>query len=891
MSILEILEEWTGQQAQDRLDNLPHSQKIAYTSDTWSFRDLEKSDAATIDFSSLEVVQKTHPDWAKRLELPLVELAKRLFIRLIEVQNPPIVKYPRVFDGIALFLSALASENESHLNSENAPQILAFMLSHRWQGQKAFSIRGVKSQPNFHSKFNLSAWKTALRDLGLDLIDSRYGVQKQISVLKKLLPELTEGELSYADWFQGGSFNSLTLDYGRFYVEHCLNFFETHWPMAYALEKTAAMRTEVAHRVGITDKTLVAEWAKILQGIPAEDLREGFTITTRQALVAETTSLFNEYYHEANFISEALKDGFIQGMNQALGVPGGQEHIDRMRVIIWEWSQHQNQAQLESLLRAFPSPVALKDFCDYLGRCKDAIKNQTLAIPQADFYQSVGVQITDALRDTYPARFVDMVRKAGMTGVMALTGWRRSEFGFPLSALIKSDNEDKLDQYAFPFRYRVKWVVPKTHGKAKINREITFGISMLMEQINELSTESAACLFQTNSSTAEVTKETSGTAANTAMGALWVHFVENYEGFRLLDDLESLKRLEKRVSEGQILESSEVAEYERLLSLRSSEQWHALPIDVNLKDAWIRLTQELPLTRFHFRSRAASQGWLTQYLQGTLREDWQALLDENLSDETKDWLNTLSEEDLKDIHVARKITSEVMGEALYPRPHAFRHMWAEAVYRRFDGDAGWLIRSQFKHIAKTMWLAYIRNKDNRGIADSAQQQVINSLVFNYLAKRGEGYSGAMHKTLRRLMRATDVKTPEEQVALSDQLANVEIESIKANPWGYCLLKRRTRHMAKCAEFGEPNRVNAAPELCLGCSHNLMQENNVEWSIFHIAPHVAALNNPKVPGIFKRQSFDLVKKVAKNVRQLDASHPALAEIEEALNNFKKEQEAA
>ena len=55
----------------------------------------------------------------------------------------------------------------------------------------------------------------------------------------------------------------------------------------------------------------------------------------------------------------------------------------------------------------------------------------------------------------------------------------------------------------------------------------------------------------------------------------------------------------------------------------------------------------------------------------------------------------------------------LVADCYYPTPHAFRHMWAEAVYRRFDGDIGWMIRSQFKHITRYMWGDYIRDKENR----------------------------------------------------------------------------------------------------------------------------------------------------------------------------------
>lgn len=121
--------------------------------------------------------------------------------------------------------------------------------------------------------------------------------------------------------------------------------------------------------------------------------------------------------------------------------------------------------------------------------------------------------------------------------------------------------------------------------------------------------------------------------------------------------------------------------------------------------------------------------------------------------------------------------------------------------------------------------------------------------------------------------------------MAHHLATVEIENIKSNPWGYCLLKRRTRSKAKCAVMGEPMRHNASPDLCLGCIHNLMQAENVEWALFHAATHVTALRNPIVPAIFKASSYDLVQNVTRHVRTLNPQHEALSELQEVLDDYR------
>ncbi len=47
--------------------------------------------------------------------------------------------------------------------------------------------------------------------------------------LEELIPKLTSEAQTYRDWREGGSLNQLNLDYGQYYVEHCITFFEKHY--------------------------------------------------------------------------------------------------------------------------------------------------------------------------------------------------------------------------------------------------------------------------------------------------------------------------------------------------------------------------------------------------------------------------------------------------------------------------------------------------------------------------------------------------------------------------------------------------------------------------------------------------------------------------------------
>jgi hypothetical protein len=208
-------------------------------------------------------------------------------------------------------------------------------------------------------------------------------------------------------------------------------------------------------------------------------------------------------------------------------------------------------------------------------------------------------------------------------------------------------------------------------------------------------------------------------------------------------------------------------------------------------------------------------------------------------------------------------------------------MWAESVYRRFDGDIGWMIRSNFKHISQNMWLSYIRNKDNRRQYDRVKRQVVSSLLSNYVRKNGIGYAGATDKLLRRLFLHTQTATIDKLDETVKRFCMSEVDDIKSSPWGYCILRKRSQIQAKCAEQGVPQRQNASTSLCLGCTNNLSQVGNIEGILLGISNDIKVIQNPKVPKAFSRISLQTVKNAYRQLKQLNVDNDSRNEIELAL----------
>lgn len=876
--------------AQARLNALPGSKDNKFTAGVWEFRSNDGC-IITIDFDTLQTLIKmdTLPQCFNRDDL--ITVIKLAWLASAESVTPMV--YSVRLSGLAVFFNAIIKLRLNYIDKDNLSELLKFFLMHRWEkGRLSMRVRPM-SVSKFRCAWDLDTWKYIFKLVGIEIFSN--GLSKQVvkQSLEQSLLDSTDGELTYSDWVEGGSYDQLTLDYGQYYIEHCLTIFEKYYPLAVALSRTFDSVDEFAQRVNINRETTSCFVLHALEGKSPQEIHDemvrqnqNHSFKTIEVVFSLTIARFRAAYEVSRFTAAVTEEASISKFLRELSLDLTQPNIDRLRVIIFNWLKYGDIEPTKRLLENCEPKVEFLAFKVVLDKFRDELNQTPIGLPSANYYTEIGLR-TPAHLDTnnrHPRQLIRLIEHAGLTSFVALTGWRKSEFGFPLAAIIKSKNDDKLDQYAFPFRYQVQWHVKKTSGKNLVKREITFDTYLLAERLYDLmgTALDEPCLYRTSS--VNRNKFRSVLAVNRAVIGVWSHYVWNYTKFRALDEWKSWCSIaSKKIT---TLTESEKSERERLLAVRSISEWENFKVDSNLKEAWERCRADWPIMEFYIAERETKdkKNWLWRYTKKTLREDWMLLLDEKLSPKTKEWIASLSGSDFSSMIVTRTIMVELVADCLYPRPHALRHMWAEAVYRRFDGDAGWMIRSQFKHISKSMWLAYVRNKDNKGTHQLAKSRVTNSLVKNYFAKGGSGYAGKFHIWLRRLMRQTKVLTTEEQIDFVERLVESEISDIKASPWGYCLLKRRTLSKARCIELGKPQRHNASPNLCLGCPHNLMTSENVEWLILHLYSHVQALQNPKVPNILKASSYELVRAAVAQVRIIDPNHDALPELQNSLKNF-------
>lgn len=826
-----------------------------------------------LEFHNLTLLDKQYPEWAT-VVAPLGLLCTSQWLVtevLVEFGiNNSSVRSCRVILQLFWFL---AERGEYKLDSSNLDAWLEFMIMNTWHGQKPpmprFQPGAYSMQENNIGVIRQLPSLCAL--LGCPRIAEAFSTKAWDRSLKNVLNRLAGDELTLSAYKKGGSFNYLGLDYGRHFVEFSYKYFNQHISTATAL--VMAIQEEVELFAGSAvykPRTITSYKSFVTQILTRGDKGSTFKQDCWHKYIPRINQRYVKHLTRLTQRDYLLGDDGISSLAQTLKVNVAADHAlhDRLGFIAAQryWLEG---VEVDHLLTGDLA-------CITAERLDSAIQEVLAKLciitkpPTEEFYSKIGLKCTEKRIDWYQV-FISSVKSAGQTVFLALNGWRSSEHRFGIDNLFLKRNDDILDQTAFPYRMFVDANVFKTNGTTPIDREITLGSFCLLRQLNELQGE-VNLIFNKRIDTHWIARN-------------WRLFIETYTPFV---ELRELKALSMMIGRGDILTDVQRQRYTFLKQKANDKQ---------LQDALNR--GELELDRIElfvtfsnkYNKNRVRNNSLIHHYQAYLRgqqhqvdQDDLRLLNHYLSDELKDYLR-----DVKEVtnQVSREAINALVEGCLYPSPHALRHMWAESVYRRFDGDVGWFIRSQFKHISQNMWLAYIRDKDGWRMARAVQNTVKISLITNHFQQKGEGHAGRFSRFLDRIVQKTHVATVEQFDEIIRKLALFGISEMKANPWGFCLLRERQREFAKCADFGQPNRIKAEPKLCLGCIHNLSKESNLEYILLSAQPHLKLLTTlhqeaqPSILNGFIQESRRFIKDVLSHLRKLDPGHPELPHIEKVF----------
>lgn len=877
---------------QEKLNRHKSPDKNRFSSMVWTFYSGPATDTKklTIDFTPIQSIVLSNPNWAKTIDFDIVLATKLLWLESSsKIVSTSILK--TTFDCLCLLWFFLNQQGFTSLDSSNLQDFLAFYLIHTWKGKPIKKLTPISYQTASRLLTLLNDWHFYLNQNRLNFFIAeelpRHHIEQALKVTIKLI---SDNELTYTDWQKGLSFNYLTLDYGRYYIEYCTDYFQQNIVLAIALEKTLRERWELIGKLGwkntnTSDKGIVY---RLLTGSSPEEIAATLPIPLKKLKMLQKMikHRFRMHLKPLRKREQLLKISVITKIAEQLNLTPQQHELDRLKFIITELELGSNNSVVKRLLNESFGDISIEYLKSVIKTVSRSLPEPELKLPTPDYFRKLGVLEGERGHNFCFRKFVARVRNAGITTLVALCGWRRSEFSFPMSAINIKYNTDTLDQYAYPLRITIKWHIFKTNGNTQDEREILYSAYNIVRLLAALHNPkiNEPALYPLRDANCSILN--SAPQVSAAVKSLWSHFVINYIPFKQLDNLEVLQTLiQKRVS-GESLTLLQMKKIDELTHRSKEEDWPALMRDRNLVETRRRAREELSKVQFYLQSPATKdrQNYLLKYKKGELKKDWTLLFDEHLSDETKHSINNGDDDLCKTTAFVKQVTNELMNGCLYPTPHAFRHMWAEAVYRRFDGDAGWMIRSQFKHISHNMWLSYIRDKDNRRTHDTVKVNVVSSILKEWLSNQGTGYAGKFHHYLRLILAKTKVMPTEKVYTYFDKYIKHEIDDIKANPWGYCILRRRNKSLAKCTVNGEPQRQNATPALCLGCINNLTKSSNIDYMLFNIGQQMSLLDAPKVPAQFKQESYKAVKNTLKHIKQLDPNHQIISQLELAITTY-------
>lgn len=867
---------------------------------------------AKVNFSLIDTMQSSYPFFDKNESINPVWLAKIMFLSCIEgLSSATVIR--NLFDSIVKTFFYMVENKTNVINNANMLEYLIYTLMHGVNNNGIYQRLEPIGYSSFNRGITPSKWLSCINEHSLPKIGFVENLSNTFTKeLKNTIGIISAGDLTYRDWKDGGSFNHLTLDYGRYYVEHCDDFFQININIAIALQNTINNAASIAVEAGfkVSGKHVPGDISPainhFLSGKKLCDLKDNYKVHYSEIWWEKLKNSAFEFFQNEliilSIVDELTSKEFINELSHINGIEEPNNfHNEWFKVLVEAECDIQFERSTTQLIRLAKQEInCIKavvgqeiDVDNTVLFIQKAIENYKLRnishnfLPTLEFYKENGIE-ENGVTSTNVYNFIKLVKNSGVISFVSLVGWRESEYGFSLNNISINTNNDFLDQYLYPTKYVVKWIVPKTNGETKLEREILRSAYRRVVKLSTLvnATDNEPCLYSCNQN--KKNPKDSGNTIKHVVGSMWSHFVKNYIPFinlALIEERNNLLNNENR-------SCFDDARLEDLSTHYSKYEWEALERNQSLNAVYNRAKNEFDRVNF-FLNQDDRRDFVWEYKQGTLNYEHRMLIDQYLSDEKKQAIRNLKSKAEVNAEFTRIIISEIIQGCLYPTPHAFRHMWAESVYRRFDGDVGWMIRSNFKHLSQNMWLAYIRTKENGRLNDRVKHNVISSILKNYIRKRetdaqgcvgdfGDDYAGALNKKLRRLYRNTKTWTLEELDKAIEHYALTEIDDIKSSPWGFCILPKRHQDKAKCAESGIPQRQNASPSFCLGCQNNLTQSGNIDGILLGISNDVNVICNLRVPDVFRHASYETVRNALIHLKKLNASSEVISGVQSALN---------
>ncbi|WP_286272049.1 hypothetical protein [Thalassotalea hakodatensis] len=784
------------------------------------------------------------------INLKIIDFAKWLFL---QQRHNNSLDYAGVWylQMLKVLFAFLRENNIDSLDETKIEDFFSLALTHDFID--GTFVRRLSS-PAYASRFKMFNLLSITRTLRLHGVEGVVPNIQEDDINKAFNTAcLAQIDMTLADYKKGGTFDFLTLDVGKHYVDYCASFFEQHIVFATALRSAVIELGFDLVENGNQYKwdALFSENKEQLCNLIANKYNQivvkyhAFNIYKLNQIISEL-KLDETRFDSYEFVRSLMYARFYDGQLKK------REHI------LSEYA-----ACINSDNAGFRIDFTLQDFDDY---CDDALSEQILNLEKTKVLLD---EYLDLFRDRTNAKmgsFFRDVEAAGVTALVAYTGWRASEYGFPESSLKSTVNKDISDAVYSPFRFYIKWISPKTNGETLLEREITLSTAILIRQLSVFTEENDNGFALTSAKFGDTTLI--GSHVRGMVARHWVRFPEKYETFLDLDELELLT---VKDTDGNLVELKRRQYLTDKYDLNS-------PVVEGLIELRDKLRKDNQVLQLIARSYKIGQKHLRVaetirlYANGELDEIAVEILESRLSQETLEYIK-INHVNISDSDT-RAIIDEIKEGIFNATPHALRHVWAEAVLRRYKGDIGKFIRANFKHIDDRFFMAYLKGKEAKAIMQVAKRTTINHIVRSRIQSINEErrhYAGMFDRFINKAVAITKVNTLEEYEKLANMVSNNRIIDIKVNPWNTCVLRKGTFANAKCSEGGIPQRHKAEPKFCLGCINGDFEEGNYNGTVVYVKPDVEACRNPNLPMFIKRSHLVTVRLALKRIQELGKNY--------------------
>ncbi|ABM02021.1 hypothetical protein Ping_0153 [Psychromonas ingrahamii 37] len=865
----------------DLLQQLSPINSVTITDDLWIFTDREKK--ISINFNHFNL---PYTEFVREVSLSsksdLIRVTTKEFAKLLWLsQHEDKVTYQssiKILDVLSLLFSYLANKQITYIAESELEDFFTYLLSYNL------------NQEGLNLRFYPPAYRTRLHFLNIKLLLQTLKIYGCPSLLPRLHYNkykdainnscLNVLGITFSDYQKGGSFNFLGLDTGRHYIDFCSQTFEEQISYATACRLTMSeMSTEVSRQMGYKYTDVIQlVCSEILMGIPSNEIRgreiKKTSLPTLKGIVEIVHCLFFKHYYAVIQQNNAFKLDTINSIIVKLGLPenrfDNQEFVRSMLFARYYGKNGKSRLNIikefiASLRSTHPKLKPQWSESDFNGIVDSVTQTTPIDINSVVSFFKEHHSMCDKLQRFNKITHTIGVRKleralmnvesAGVTLFVALTGWRATEFGFALNNIHISVNKDVLDSTYTPYQFHVKWIVPKTSKNTPLNREITLSGYLLATQLATLNQSgiNKPCLHSA------MKKASINKVITNRVSRIWQGFIDYYSLFEELDELEKLIVLQKDTT----LSNHQQSELVKLSKNHNLQQSQTQALQ-GLRD---QLREELPCYLLANQVNQQSFGKkLKGYREGSLKTEERALLEKYLSDDTK---MSLKSGITLDQATVKHIKEEFLQRATHPTPHALRHIWAEAVLRRYRGNVGRFIRANFKHLNDDFFMAYLRDKEMSAVYEISQRNVINDIVRQHLLALKDdqrNYTGGFDSYLNKVVNITNIASNEDYIKMSQKISD-RIGSIKPNPWVTCLLRSGTEERAKCSQNGIPQRRNASPKLCLGCINADITEGNYIGIVVYTSIDVAACRNPELPAFIKIQHLPVLQLAISQIKKL------------------------